>query len=153
MSSSDDETEVIQELVNQSPLKRSNMCSVYSGRIIPVGVIGENDLAAYCIGRLQAAEVGLAQWPPLMRLVIDKAYRDERTLNESTMALIEVLLNVPLQVRLVFGQSRVDLNDPNLFIPFRSDLFYEAAGYVRSLLRDKTLVISDIRLSARCLFG
>jgi hypothetical protein len=63
-----------------------------------------------------------------------------------------MLLDVPIQIDLTFGEQVLDLNDKDTIIFFDGRLFIEAVDLVKRLLKENFLALSDIRLSARKCF-
>lgn len=146
---SDDEYagEDIPELDNQAPLPTKEH-SVYSGKPA-LKVLTPNDIVRYAQARIHLAEEKAIEWPPIMRLVFQKA----TNMTELTMCMLELLLDVPIQVRLTFGKdSFIDLNDPEVHIPYNNMLFAEATAYAKHLLKEGFLTTNDVRPNARKLF-
>ncbi len=161
----DFDDEPIEELTNQVPLSAKKDRSIYSGQKA-LKVLTNNDIVRYLQARLALAESNEIHWPPIMRLIFMKANIENINLSEMTIGTIEMLLNVPLQVSLTFGTTkttteqgtieetcRVNLNDPDVFIPYKGGLFVEAISFIKVLFKEKFLTIDDIRPTARKLFS
>lgn len=147
--------EPIEELANQAALASRQTTSIYSGQRA-LKIVTNNDIVRYLQARFTLAEAGTIHWPPIMRLVFKKANEDNKKLTELLIGTLELLLAVPIQVRLVYGtqseHSAIDLNDPETFVPYNGGLFMEAICYTRQLLAEGFLSTADIRSTARYLF-
>jgi hypothetical protein len=134
----------------RNPYGHQEEISLYSGTKISK-ILTENDIVRYLKGRFEAAENLTIFWPPLMLKVLHHL-GVQAHLTEHLIGTTEMLLDVPIQIDLTFGEQVLDLNDKDTIIFFDGRLFIEAVDLVKRLLKENFLALSDIRLSARKCF-
>lgn len=150
---SDEDTEFSdnEDLANQMPLKvNPSDTSIYSG--LPVlKVLTDNDLIGYAKARFRKAEKNEIPWPPLMQLIFQ--WTKDDNISEHCQAMVELLLNVPIQLCIRFDDKSstncLNLNDPDVYIPYRSKHFVRAKDLVDRLLSSGLLTPNDIRPKAK----
>jgi len=92
----------------------------------------------------------LLPWAPLMLLVF--AWFPD--MSEFLIASVELVLDVPIQVDLTFGETNVlNLNDDDVIIPFRNRLFVEARSFVENMLDEGKITLDNVRPRARMMFA
>ena len=69
----------------------------------PINILTENDIVGYLQERFRQAENNTLYWHPLMRLIISK-YPD---LTEMLLGTIELILDIPIQLNIVYETLRL----------------------------------------------
>lgn len=113
----------------------------------PINVLTENDIVGYLQERFRNGEL---YWSPLMLRVL-KHYTS-LSQSEFKIGTIELLLNVPLQLNIVFNTFTIDLNKEDVIIPFDGRLFIDAKHFVRKMLEERFITLNDVRDRAKFLF-
>ncbi len=109
-----------------------------------------NCLHAYAIARMKGAEDYSIPWPPLMLIVLNylnNKYERRELVTERNIAMLELLLKVPIQLKIEHGiidKYIIDLNDDNS-IDFSGMSFVEAIEIAKNLIQKKTIKIENIR--------
>lgn len=114
----------------------------------PIKVLTENDVVGYLKERIRLAELNEIYWCPLM-LTIFKKYPN---LSDAMVGTVELMLNIPIQLNVLFETYEIDLNDIEVIIPFEGRVFVKAKQFVNLILREKLISLSDIRERALHLF-
>jgi hypothetical protein len=113
-------------------------------------------LHTYAIDRMKGAENYSIPWPPLMLIVLhhlNRRYKRRELVTERNIAMLELLLRVPIQLKIEHGGSSrggrkeyIDLNrDESL--DFTGVSFVESLELLQDLLRDKVIKQEHIRAS------
>ena len=113
-------------------------------------------LHKYAIGRMEGAQDESLPWPPLMLAVISylcKRYNRRELVTERNLAMLELLLKVPIQLRIKRSDGEsIDLNDDKS-LDFRGMSFAQSLEILRDLISegqvraDETRVPDDILYS------
>jgi hypothetical protein len=116
----------------------------------PINILTENDIVGYLQERFRREEGNELPWSPTMLMI----FKRHPGLSEYIYGTIELLLDLPIQLDIVFDSYQININDPDVIIPFEGRMFVEARKLVRMMLEeDKPLItLDDIRLTARHLF-
>ena len=104
-------------------------------------------LHAYAIERMKGAEDYSIPWPPLMLIVLNhlnKKYKRRELVTERNIPMLELLLKVPIQLKIERHRTMIDLNDDKT-LDFAGMSFVEALEMLRDLLRDKIIKNEHIR--------
>lgn len=145
MSDTDSETEYNNDYV---PVR--DVPSKVSSKSHPIKLLTENDVIGYVQERFRLGEINEIYWSPLM-LRIFKHYSFVAQW-EYRIGLVELMLNVPLQLNVVFDSYTLDLNDTSVIIPYDGRLFIDSKLFVKKLLEDKFITLDDIRERSKYLF-
>ena len=113
------------------------------GMGLPIKILTENDIIGYIQERFRQAEKNAIHWLPLMRL-ISKRTPD---MPELMIGTVELFLNVPVQLTIVFENYRLRIDE--CIIPYDGRLFIDARRYVQTLLSEGFISIDEIREQAK----
>jgi hypothetical protein len=105
-------------------------------------------LHQYAIERIQGAEKRTLPWPVLMLEVIDylnNRYQRVKLVSERNLAMLELLLDVPIQLKLINGDTELKLSDPGV-LDFSGYSFHEALEILRDLLREGIVKRENLRV-------
>lgn len=111
-----------------------------------------NCLHTYAINRMKGAEDYSIPWPPLMLIVLhhlNKRYKRRELVTERNIAMLELLLRVPIQLKIEYGgasRGDIDLNKDES-LDFSGMSFVEALELLRDLLRDNVIKQENVRAS------
>jgi hypothetical protein len=115
----------------------------------PMCIATTTCLHKYAIGRLEGAQDETLPWPPLMLAVIsylNKTYTRRELVTERNIAMLELLLKVPIQLRIKRGNNiTLDLNN-NASLDFSGVSFPQSLEILRDLIGAGIVKKEDVRV-------
>lgn len=128
--------------------------TVFGPSFSPLRIATTTCLHMYAIARMEGAQTGFLPWPPLMLVVIQYLYRSYRRpdlVTERNIAMLELLLRVPIQLRIKRAgcngvEELLDLNDKNT-LDYSGMSFSQSIEILRDLLTSDVIAPSDLRIS------
>jgi len=149
MSDSDGHDEYVDDYI---PTVREENANVVKISAPPIKLLTENDLTGYLQHRFELAEKGVIHWHPLMHLIF-KRYTSVSPLSpkDYLIGLVELILDIPIQLDIVYDTYSLDINDTDVIIPYDNRMFVEARHFVKMMLNDSNPIITfeNIRERAR----
>jgi hypothetical protein len=122
-------------------------------QLAPLKLATVTCLHKYAIARMEGAENTSLPWPPLMLVVLDylnKKYKRRELVTERNITMLELMLRVPIQLRIRragSGDTGIDLND-DASLDYTGMSFVESLEILRDLLEANVITRKHIRTSA-----
>lgn len=142
-----------QDGINDLPfenLPRENQDETQNESVFSTAKIATvNCLHAYAIARMKGAEDNSLPWPPLLLLIIkhlNTKYHRKELNTERNLAMLELLLKVPIQLKIIHSGGTIDLNEDES-LDYNGMSFVEAIEILKDLLRDGLISRGCIRNS------
>jgi len=146
-SSGDDEQQDSNEFPDTEDSERT-----LGVRFAPLKLATVTCLHKYAIVRMEGAENNSLPWPPLMLVVLahlNRNYKRRELVTERNIAMLELTLRVPIQLRIKrieTGEANVDLNNDES-LDYTGMSFAESLEMLRDLLAANVIKRNQIRTS------
>ena len=147
----DDDDDSSSEEENENLLEeQENTEEVQGSRLLPLTIATVTCLHKYAISRMEGAVNKSLPWPPLMLVIItylNRKYQRRELITERNLAMLELLLDVPIQLQIKRGKDKIDLNDDSS-LDFSGMSFVEALEILRDLRNLNVIKDNQIRKDA-----
>lgn len=140
---SSSEEEIEENLLEE----QDNTEEVQGSRLLPLTIATVTCLHKYAISRMEGAVDKSLPWPPLMLVIItylNRKYQRHELVTERNLAMLELLLDVPIQLQIKRGTHKIDLNDDSS-LDFSGMSFVEALEILRDLRSLNVIKDNQIR--------